>query len=152
MPCEVDEAKSKREASRRWLSSVSQAVAAMHRIKGELDCFESEAGLKGTDYSAVRVSTSPTQDGVHNLLMRKESLVARYQAAQVEYMELFDQAKTAIDSLDDERYRSVLSYRYLQGMSYNEVADRIGHEYRYTLRLAYDALERVWDFVPLYAK
>lgn len=144
--------KARREASRRWLRYVAQAQDAKKRLEDELACFDEMAGLKGTDYEAIRVSGSTSPDGLHNIVLRKEALAERHRAAIVECVERFAQASEAIEQLDEEIHKEVLSYRYLQGFSIGEVADVVGFSYRWTTKLEADALEALYPFIPLYAK
>ena len=46
----------------------------------------------------------------------------------------------AINALSDERYKSVVIYRYIQGLSWSEITGLMGYEIAYVYRLHGKAL------------
>ena len=64
-----------------------------------------------------------------------------------EYVDLVREAERLISRLPDERYRDVLTYRYLNGWRFPRVARAMGYERKYIYRLHEQALHALDEIV-----
>ena len=60
-----------------------------------------------------------------------------------EYAELVRRIERTIDAVEDERYRDVLKYRYLNGWSWKKIAERMHFSQDWVWRLHARALKAV---------
>jgi DNA-directed RNA polymerase specialized sigma subunit len=58
-------------------------------------------------------------------------------------IDMKDTAKMLIDQIPDERYRLVLEYRYLKGMKWAKIAEKMGYDKRYLFKLHATALQSI---------
>lgn len=145
----TDEWKQQRvDAAAAWLKEVRRLALRSKRTLDELESYMDATGVKGTDYSAVRVSSSPTPDGIHALAMRHMELMERHEGAALDYMAASDVARAAIDALEDERHQLVLSAHYLQGRTWESVAETMHYSDRHIFTLRMDALDAIYDLMP----
>lgn len=96
-----------------FLRRVRSSYERYRDAEAKYDELCQDVGVKGTDYSAVRVSSSPTPDGVHDIVMRRKQARDRLGAAKDEFTDAYEQATEAIMSLDDADEASVLYRRFI---------------------------------------
>lgn len=54
--------------------------------------------------------------------------------------------RACINNVEDERYRTLLRYRYIEGLTFEDLAEKMGYSYRHVMNLHKKALEVVgWD-------
>lgn len=53
----------------------------------------------------------------------------------------FLRVQTAIEAVEDEAEKDLLTYRYLRGMKWEEIAVKMGYTWRHTIRVHGQALE-----------
>lgn len=73
----------------------------------------------------------------------RENDPARFQKLMVDILQERDRLETRIDALTDERSRTVLRLRYLHGLEWAEVADRMFYSLRWVMKLHRRALKRL---------
>lgn len=60
-----------------------------------------------------------------------------------EYVDLVREVEAAIDQIEDERCRDVLRYRYLNGWSWEKIAEQMHYDERWVYRLHGHALRQI---------
>lgn len=60
-----------------------------------------------------------------------------------EYVDLTREIEAAIDRIPDGRYRDVLRFRYVNGWTWEKIADEMGYDLRWVHRLHGHALEKI---------
>jgi len=73
----------------------------------------------------------------------RENNPARYQELMVGILQERARLEARIDALPDERSRTVLRLRYLHGLDWADVADRMFYSLRWVMKLHRRALERL---------
>ena len=68
--------------------------------------------------------------------LERELIQARYDRIQS-----FRKVQAAIEELEDEAEKDLLTYRYLRGMKWEEIAVKMGYTWRHTIRVHGHALE-----------
>ena len=85
--------------------------------------------LKGIAYDADKVTGGKIGD-LSDAIVALEGYAQRLSAKWDELINLRETAKKLIDTLKDGRYREVLTLRYLDGQSWEQVAVTMGYTYR----------------------
>lgn len=85
--------------------------------------------LKGIAYDADKVTGGKIGD-LSDAIAALEGYAQRLSAKWDELINLRERAKKLIDTLKDGRYREVLTLRYLDGQSWEQVAVTMGYTYR----------------------
>ena len=85
--------------------------------------------LKGIVYDADKVTGGKIGD-LSDAIAALEGYAQRLNAKLDELINLRETAKKLIDTLKDGRYREVLTLRYLDGQSWEQVAVTMGYTYR----------------------
>lgn len=76
--------------------------------------------LSGVDYDAIKVQSSPS-DSMGALYLRIEKLETRREKLRAAQDETLDR----INSLTNKRYVKILTYRYVSGLSWSDIAERM---------------------------
>lgn len=115
---------------REWLGSYS-------RIVREIDvlCDESEK-IRAKIYKFTNIDKITLQEATEKLQAIADAIGERV-SGLVEKRRVI---KAAIDAVPNERYRELLYYRYIMGMTYEEIADRMFCEIRWVFHLSNKAL------------
>ena len=85
--------------------------------------------LKGIAYDADKVTGGKIGD-LSDAIAALEGYAQRLNEKWDELINLRETAKKLIDTLKDGRYREVLTLRYLDGQSWEQVAVTMGYTYR----------------------
>lgn len=85
--------------------------------------------LKGIAYDTDKVTSGKIGD-LSDAIVTLEGYAQRLSAKWDELINLRETAKKLIDTLKDGRYREVLTLRYLDGQSWEQVAVTMGYTYR----------------------
>jgi hypothetical protein len=96
--------------------------------------------LKGIAYDADKVTGGKIGD-LSDAIAALEGYAQRLSAKWDELINLRETAKKLIDTLKDGRYREVLTLRYLDGQSWEQVAVTMGYTYRGVIGLHGKALK-----------
>ena len=137
------------DAAHDWLSLARHAHDDVRRLGAEVEALEESVGIKGTDYSAVRVSSSSGRDTVHRLAMLHSDAVQRYHDGIIRCLEAHEAAAVVIDALDSRVHREVLSRYYLRDMSIQDVADDMMYSKAGIQSAREEALLKVHDIMPM---
>ena len=95
--------------------------------------------------------------GMDSSLMHKEAMTGdaalialkdRMIGQLIELSEVYDEISSAIMKVEDPFYRKILMLRYLDGMVWDEIADRVGYSARNIYRKHAEALKVVMKYLP----
>lgn len=101
------------------------------------------AGVRGVAYGDVSGGGSRHGSAVEDYAVRIVELEREIDRRIDEYVDLVRQAEAAIDQVEDERCRDVLRYRYLNGWSWEKIAEQMHYDERWVRRLHGRALARI---------
>ena len=120
-----------RMVSKRYLQRVRSTIHTVAMLESELAELDGMMdGLKAVDYSRDRVSAPATDDGMVNAIARMESLRAEYRDELDGHLQVKAGAHAALAHVR-QPWRAVLTYRYLQGLAWADVAERAGYSEAY---------------------
>lgn len=124
------------------LEEIRKMEILIEQKKKELSMLHgSRPYIKGFDYSAERVQTSPDGEGFtrgsHRLVdleMELESDIERFSQKRHEVI-------TRIQSMEKPEHTSILFKRYVEYQSFEQISYEMGYSYNYTCRIHGEALK-----------
>ena len=133
------------------MTDTRQAKAYLWRVRDaerELKRLEEEYEQAKSDILHLRAAMEYDKDKVSNsrigdlsdAIVALESYTERIAAQWDKLIALREDAKARIGQLEDWRYREVLTRRYLQGQSWEQVAVDMGYDYYHVHKLHRRAL------------
>ena len=99
------------------------------------------ARLSGTDSSLMH-KEAVTGDAA--LIALKDRMIGQL----IELSEVYDEISSAIMKVEDPFYRKILMLRYLDGMVWDEIADKVGYSSRNIYRKHAEALKVIMKYLP----
>ena len=116
--------------AKEYLWRVRNAARELKRLEEEYEQARNDIlHIKGISYDGDRVSGGKFGD-LADAIAALEGYAQRLSAKWDELINLRETAKKLIDTLKDGRYREVLTLRYLDGQSWEQVAVTMGYTYR----------------------
>ena len=126
--------------SKAYLWRVRDAERELKRLEEEYEQAKSDIlHLRAMEYDKDKVSNSRIGD-LSDAIVALESYAERIAAQWDKLIALREDAKARIGQLEDWRYREVLTRRYLQGQSWEQVAVDMGYDYYHVHKLHRRAL------------
>ena len=142
-----DGIKKQNEQIKAWLWRYREARKDVRRWEEEL------AELVGMQESAsaIRYSDMPKGGGgqadLSDEMVEREKLWRKIQKARYKRIRVFAEIKNAIERLPTADEREVMSYRYLELMSWEQICVKIEKEWAQTHRIHSRALENILKYV-----
>ena len=99
------------------------------------------ARLSGTDSSLMH---KEAMTGDAALIALKDRMIGQL----IELSEVYDEISSAIMKVEDPFYRKILMLRYLDGMVWDEIADKVGYSSRNIYRKHAEALKVIMKYLP----
>ena len=117
---------------KRLESRIAELTAEMQRIK------------------SVVLSDTPKGKGKSNerleqIIDEKQQLINDYKAQIKKSHIIMSKIEVAVNSVSDERFRTILSMRYLDGRTWEYIADKMNYELRWIYILHGRALNKIRD-------
>lgn len=98
----------------------SQLKAMLENVKGQ-QLHERISGTKDTDFSAALDKLIALEKEIDNLID--------------EYVDRRKKILNALELIRDDRYRELLNYRYVCGLSLNQISKKMNFSYNYIRKL-----------------
>ncbi|MCR4722509.1 MAG: DUF1492 domain-containing protein [Eubacteriales bacterium] len=95
-----------------------------------------------TDSSSLLLKDNLTGDAA--LIALKERMIWQ----MIELSKAYDEISSAIMKVEDPFYRRILIFRYLDGMVWDEIANKVGYSSRNIYRKHKEALTAVMKYLP----
>ena len=135
--------------SREYLKRVRSCVHTIAMVRSEIACLEDQLdGLRGIDYSNARGAGVAADDAMVERIARIDELRAEFKAE----LDINLQAQAdAHRSLSHVRqpWRAVLTYRYLEGLPWVDVAGKVGYSVDHCKRDLHDnGLIELYPYIP----
>ena len=134
--------------ARNWLEHMRDLKHDIAKLQDEVEVARSLALPQGVDYQRTKVSTSPSTDAIPNAVIRLHGLIADYVCELDAYVGELEDARERVNRLEDARHRAVLTLYYLNGHSWQTVADKTHYDMHYCMQLRDDALPLMYEHIP----
>lgn len=112
-----------------------------HRIKQAEEIRQKAFMLSAVDTQKDRVQSSPDGNTSLRFIDRYVDMMRSIDKLIDKYVDLKDEIITKIDSIEDERYCEILYYRYVDGMLFSEIAEKMNYTVDHVWRLHRYALQ-----------
>lgn len=137
----------KSEYALEWLRYIRREQLIAVAMQDEMETLSSMV-LRAQDTTSQRVSTSPDMDAVakaaYDLIELNDELASQLAALR----DIRRDAHDRIMRLDDARYSTVLVLYYVDGNTWQQVADKAHYEVETVMRIRTEALPYVYDVMP----
>ncbi len=124
-----------------WLNRYRLAGLAVQRLTEEIARWEAQAASLTARYGEASGSSGEDslQRAVEKMLELRDELAAELRRQLTIRREI----EEAIRVVEDERLQELLRPRYIEGLTWDKVAERIGYSYRQTMRVHGRALKDI---------
>lgn len=135
--------------SKRYLGRVRAIVHTVAMIRSEIDALaETVDGLGAVRYDRDRVKAAADDEGLLRRIERLDSLKAEFQDELDQNLQWQSDAHAALAHVR-QPWRAVLTYRYLEGMAWADVAEAVGYsEVHCKTSLHDNGLLELFPFIP----
>lgn len=121
----------------RWLrDQITRLNDKIYTIRSEMT---STGAMR---YDKISVQSSPDNDPLLKYIERLADAERKMVQLQAEYYEAYTTIQKQIGELEPELYRQILTLRYLDGMSFPKIADRLGYSFEYVRNTHGHALKK----------
>lgn len=127
------------ENAKAQLKEYVQAQVLHDRLCFRVQRLEASIGASGINYDGLPRGTKPSSPTEAAAIMLVDSKRKRDDAWD-RMQNAERKVEALIDTLDDEKQRAVLGYRYLEGMNWDEIACKMNYTERHMHRLHAEAL------------
>lgn len=110
-----------------YLSQVYHLEEKIKKLKLDIEEYKRLATeLPGSDYDSVKVDCTRTNDApFKKWIIKAADLEIDLKALEEKYPILKNEVIATIDSIQDSDLKRVLFYRYIDRMSWNQIADKV---------------------------
>ena len=113
------------------------------------DARERADGIRGIDYSAIRVQTSPTDDRMAKAMDEIRERIRDYVTVLAEYESERKQANDALLRMDDFTEATALRLRYILGWQWERICTEMHYTWDGMMSLRRRALSDYYDVMPI---
>lgn len=106
------------------------------------------SGLRGIDYSAVRVAASPSPDAIPDAVARMEEAAESLAELAARIGEFRRRAAAALALMENPVEAAALSRYYLQGWTWERTCCDMGYSYSRMMVIHRSALLHAYDVMP----
>ena len=139
----VSQRKIENDKKKAYLKSYRECVWRVCRIEEEIK--ELEAALKSVE--AIRYSGMPYASGgfndMSNDVIRLMSLIDDLKNEKKTLIEAYENIKKVIENLEEKNEEEVLFYRYIKGLHWWEIAEKLHYSERWILKIHGRALAHI---------
>ncbi len=109
-----------------WLRGYRTAALEVERLRGEIERWRSLAEKVTPTLSALPASTSANGTRTETAVEQIAERCAALELALCVMAARCEATEKAIQSVPDERLRLLLRYRYIDGMAFERIAEKLG--------------------------
>jgi RNA polymerase sigma factor (sigma-70 family) len=128
------------EEKKEYLKKLRESKNALKRIEEQLKEVESETVPKMSKINTVVRGSSMRKD-LSDYISKKEELVNKMTKAKYERVDIYNDVFHAIEEMNDERERTILTLRYIKGLKWEEIAVQLHVERAQVHRIHAKALK-----------
>lgn len=130
------------ERKKEYLQRYQKAVSEVEQIDIELTELRRITAIKPMSYDGMP-HTSGGDNDLSAFAVKADRLEKKLIKARYRRIKVFKEISDHIRAIPDDKQKKVLTYRYISGMSWEEIAVKIGYTYRHTTRLHGEALQNL---------
>jgi DNA-directed RNA polymerase specialized sigma subunit len=139
----------RRKKAQEWLQRYGDAKCEVRRNEEEM----AELVETQDDSRAAHFSKFPKRKGslsdLSDYMIEREKARKNIRDAMQQNILVFEEVWNAINELDNAKEKEVLSYRYIRGMNWEQICDKIGKSWSHTHRIHNKALDHIAELDTL---
>lgn len=125
---------------------LKEHITKLNEVKGlEFEIQQMYQTLKSPIITGMPAVHSPDADKIGNVLWKIQQKEIKYLAKLDVILNEEKDIEKVIDNLEDSRQRTIMRYRYISGLEWEEVCVRAHYSWKHTHRLHSDALNKILD-------
>lgn len=125
---------------------LKEHITKLNEVKGlEFEIQQMYQTLKSPIITGMPAVHSPDADKIGNVLWKIQQKEIKYLAKLDVILNEEKDIERVIDNLEDSRQRTIMRYRYISGLEWEEVCVRAHYSWKHTHRLHSDALNKILD-------
>ena len=138
------------DQSEAWLAKVRKTVGYAKRLEESANDIKMRAdNLKGIDYSAVRVQSSPTADAIPNAIILADEMKGTLGELSENARKRVDNAARSLALMDDPTEAACLQLYYVDALeTWEHVCVRMHYSYDGMMKLRRRALLHAYGVMP----
>ena len=118
-------------------------VREIEWLEREIQQWRSNAERMTASYHAAPASGGSNRRSIEEAVEQIDKLIRRFMDYQSDLIRTRGMIENAIESLRDPVLQEVLQMRYLDGLSFHQIAGKLGYSDRHLVRLHRAALEKM---------
>lgn len=118
-------------------------VREIEWLEQEIQKWRSNAERMTASYHAAPASGGSNRRSIEEAVEQIDKLIRRFMDYQSDLIRTRGMIENAIESLRDPVLQEVLQMRYLDGLSFHQIAGKLGYSDRHLVRLHRAALEKM---------
>ena len=118
-------------------------VLEIEWLEREIQKWRSNAERMTASYHAAPASGGSNRRSIEEAVEQIDKLIRRFMDYQSDLIRTRGMIENAIESLRDPVLQEVLQMRYLDGLSFHQIAGKLGYSDRHLVRLHRAALEKM---------
>ena len=119
-------------------------ITKLNEAKGlEFEIQQMYQTLKSPIITGMPAVHSPDADKIGNVLWKIQQKEIKYLAKLDVILNEEKEIETVIDNLEDSRQRTIMRYRYISGLEWEEVCVKSHYSWQHTHRLHAEALKKL---------
>ena len=118
-------------------------VREIEWLEREIQKWRSNAERMTASYHAAPASGGSNRRSIEEAVEQIDKLIRRYMDYRSDLIRTRGMIENAIESLRDPVLQEVLQMRYLDGLSFHQIAGKLGYSDRHLVRLHRAALEKM---------
>lgn len=127
--------------AKEYLEKGKMLAAEIGALSEALECARAEAMKITPSWGGERVQTSVRQDRQEEAVLRYTELKAEINSRIRRLFEIKKELFELVDKIEDPRLRTLIIYRYINRMTFEAIADKMGYDLRWVYRIHKKALE-----------
>lgn len=135
------------DTARAWLEKCRKAVGYERTLRESAQAHYDL--VRGIDYSAVSVQSSPSPDAVPNAVIAHEGIAAKLGALADDAARRIGEAAESLAAMDDPTEAQCLHLYYIDALdTWERVCVKMGYSYDGMMKLSRRALLHAYDVMP----
>ena len=136
--------------ARAWLEHIRALGERVESTKALIDSeYELMDGIRGIDYSALKVGGSASDDAMMNAISKMQNHIAEYAALLAEYEDERHTAQGCLSNMAEFQERRALTLRYLLGWPWELICVDMHYTHDGMMKLRRRAIVNAYDVMPL---
>ena len=125
---------------------LKEHITKLNEVKGlEFEIQQMYQTLKSPIITGMPAVHSPDADKLGNVVWKIQEKEIKYLAKLDVILNEEKDIEKVIDNLEDSRQRTIMRYRYISGLEWEEVCVKAHYSWKHTHRLHSDALKKILD-------